>query len=61
MYNYEQFFQETITTTLSVATHERVNAVVFSIIMAVGVVLFYFKGGFNFDIKAKRLKVLTKI
>lgn len=61
MYNYEQFFQETITTTLSAATHERVNAVVFSIIMAVGVVLFYFKGGFNFDVKAKRLKMLTKI
>jgi len=61
MYNYEQFFQETITTTLSAATHERVNAVVFSIIMAVGVVLFYFKGGFNFDVKAKQLKILTKI
>jgi hypothetical protein len=61
MYNYEQFFQETNITTLSAATHERVNAVVFSIIMAVGVVLFYFKGGFNFDVKAKRLKVLTKI
>jgi hypothetical protein len=61
MYNYEQFFQETITSTLSAATHERVNAVVFSIIMAVGVVLFYFKGGFNFDVKAKRLKMLTKI
>lgn len=61
MYNYEQFFQETKTTSLSAATHERVNAVVFSIIMAVGVVLFYFKGGFNFDVKAKRLKVLTKI
>ena len=61
MYNYEQFFQETITTTLSAATHERVNAVVFSIIMAVGVVLFYFKGSFNFDAKAEKLKVLTKI
>ena len=61
MYNYEQFFQQTITTTLSAATHERVNAVVLSIIMAVGVVLFYFKGGFNFDVNAKRLKVLTKI
>ena len=61
MYNYEQFFQETITTTLSAATHERVNAVVFSIIMAVGVVLFYFKGSFNFDAKAVKLKVLTKI
>lgn len=61
MYNYEQFFQQNVTSTLSGATHERVNAVIFSIIMAVGVVLFYFKGGFNFDVKAKRLKVLTKI
>lgn len=61
MYNYEQFFMEMATTTLSTATHERVNAVVFSIIMAVGVVLFYFKGGFNFDAKANNLKILTKV
>jgi hypothetical protein len=29
--------------------------------MAVGVILFYFKGGFNFDEKAKNLKKLAKI
>jgi uncharacterized membrane protein SirB2 len=61
MYNYEQFFQLNVTSTLSGATHDRVNSVILSIIMAVGVVLFYFRGGFNFDVKAKRLKGLTKI
>ena len=29
--------------------------------MAVGVIMFYFKGGFNFDEKAKNLKRLSKI
>ena len=29
--------------------------------MAVGVILFYFKGGFNFDEKAAQLKRLAKI
>jgi hypothetical protein len=29
--------------------------------MAVGVILFYFKGGFNFDEKATSLKKLAKI
>jgi uncharacterized membrane protein len=38
-----------------------VGAVIFSIVMAVGVILFYFKGGFNFDIKAKNLKRLASI
>ena len=60
-YNYEQFFETIETSKLSAATHERVNAVIFSIIMAVGVILFYFKGGFNFDKKAKNLKQLAKI
>lgn len=60
-YNYEQFFEETASSTLSKATHERVNAVIFSTIMAVGVLLFYFKGGFNFDRKAINLKRLAKI
>jgi uncharacterized membrane protein len=46
---------------LSAATHERVNAVIFSIIMAVGVMLFFFKNGFNFDKKASNLKLLSKI
>ena len=62
-YNYEQFFSvvENAESKLSAATHERVNAVIFSTIMAVGVILFYFKGGFNFDEKAKNLKRLSKI
>lgn len=60
-YNYEQFFETIETSTLSSATHERVNAVIFSIVMAVGVILFYFKGGFNFDAKTNNLKRLAKI
>lgn len=60
-YNYEQFFEVIEKSKLSAATHERVNAVIFSIVMAVGVIMFYFKGGFNFDEKAKNLKLLSKI
>ncbi|KDN56065.1 DUF4153 domain-containing protein [Flavobacterium seoulense] len=60
-YNYEQFFEIVEKTKLSSDTHERVNAVIFSSIMALGVILFYFKGGFNFDKKANRLKKLAKI
>ncbi|MFV8342206.1 DUF4173 domain-containing protein [Flavobacterium sp. XS2P39] len=60
-YNYEQFFEEQALVSLSEATHERVNAVIFSILMAVGVMLFYFKSGFNFDKKASKLKLLSKI
>lgn len=60
-YNYEQFFKEESTSLLSAATHDRVNAVIISIIMAVGVILFYFKKGFNFDTNANFLKRLAKI
>ena len=60
-YNYEQFFEVIEKSKLSAATHERVNAVIFSTVMAVGVMLFYFKGGFNFDEKARNLKRLSKI
>ena len=60
-YNYEQFFEVIKKTNLSSDTHERVNAVIFSILMAVGVILFYFKGGFNFDEKSTVLKRLAKI
>ena len=60
-YNYEQFFEVVKKSNLSSDTHERVTAVIFSIIMAVGVILFYFKGGFNFDEKAKNLKKSAKI
>lgn len=60
-YNYEQFFKVYPVTNLSAATHDRVNAVIISILMAVGVILFYFKNGFNFDAKAVLLKLLAKI
>ena len=59
-YNYEQFFEVGKKSNLSSDTHERVTAVIFSIVMAVGVIIFYFKGGFNFDEKAKNLKKLAK-
>lgn len=61
-YTYEQFF-ETIKTPnqLSAETHDGVNAVILSIVMAIMVILFYFKSGFNFDKKAKYLKILAKI
>ncbi|MFH7004608.1 DUF4153 domain-containing protein [Flavobacterium bizetiae] len=60
-YNYEQFFEVVKNPNLSADTHERVNSVIFSIIMAVGLILFYFKRGFNFDKKAANLKKLAKI
>ena len=60
-YNYEQFFQESNVSALSKDLHERVNSVIFSIVMAVGVLLFYFKSSFNFDPKAKNLKKLSYI
>ncbi|OMQ09933.1 DUF4173 domain-containing protein [[Flexibacter] sp. ATCC 35103] len=60
-YNYEQFFEVIEKSNLSADTHERVNSVIFSIVMAVGLILFYFKGGFNFDKKAANLKKLAKI
>lgn len=60
-YNYEQFFKPVLASSLSAGTHERVNAVVMSIIMAVGVLLFYFKSSFNFDSQAVVLKRLATI
>lgn len=61
-YNYEQFYEVSKTPVqLSEETHERVNAVIMSIVMAVLVIMFYFKSGFNFDPKAKMMKILAKI
>ncbi|WP_419868859.1 DUF4153 domain-containing protein [Chryseobacterium sp. CT-SW4] len=60
-YSYEQFYEVIKTPVqLSEETHEGVNAVVLSIIMAILVIMFYFKGGFNFDSKAKFLMILAK-
>ncbi|SHG51444.1 DUF4153 domain-containing protein [Chryseobacterium sp. OV279] len=61
-YNYEQFYEVSKTPVqLSEETHERVNAVIMSIVMAVMVIMFYFKSGFNFDPKAKLMKMLARI
>ena len=46
---------------LSAETHERVNAVIMSIIMSIVVIMFYFKSSFNFDPKAGLLKILAKV
>jgi hypothetical protein len=61
-FNYEQFLEiPKNADQLSIETHERVNAVILSIIMAIAVIIFYFKGHFNFDKKGKSLKILSKI
>lgn len=61
-FNYEQFIELPKTASqLAAETHERVGAVVVSIVMAILVIMFYFKGIFNFDKKAGLLKVLAKI
>lgn len=59
LYNYEQFFQLQSGTTLSQEIHQRVATVIFSIFMAIGVILFYFKAAFNFDKKAGVLRKLA--
>jgi hypothetical protein len=62
-FNYEQFIElpKATANQLAEETHERVGAVIASIVMAIGVIMFYFKGSFNFDRQAKSLKVLAKI
>lgn len=61
-YNYEQFFETVKSPSrLSQETHERVNVVIISIIMAIVVIMFYFKSSFNFDPKAHSMRVLAKI
>lgn len=61
-FNYEQFVEVANSPSeLSAGIHQRVNAVIMSIVMAVVVIMFYFKGNFNFDEKSKSLKLLAKI
>ncbi|OBW42816.1 hypothetical protein AB670_00766 [Chryseobacterium sp. MOF25P] len=61
-YNYEQFYEAVKSPNqLSEETHERVNAVIMSIAMAILVIMFYFKSNFNFDPKAGWLKIFAKI
>jgi Domain of unknown function (DUF4173) len=61
-YNYEQFFETVKSPSrLSQETHERVNVVIISIIMAIVVIMFYFKSSFNFDSKAGSMRILAKV
>ncbi|ATL43954.1 DUF4173 domain-containing protein [Elizabethkingia sp. HX WHF] len=61
-YNYEQFYDTPKTPVqLSEETHERVGAVILSIIMVILVIMFYFKSAFNFDPKAKLVQLLAKV
>lgn len=62
-FNYEQFVElpKATANQLAEETHERVGAVIASIVMAIVVIMFYFKGSFNFDINAKWLKILAQI
>jgi len=61
-YNYEQFYESVKSPVkLSEETHERVNAVILSIIMSILVIMFYFKSNFNFDPKAGLMKMLAKV
>ncbi len=61
-YNYEQFYESAKTPVqLSEETHERVNSVIMSIVMSILVMMFYFKSGFNFDPKARFMKILARI
>ena len=61
-FNYEQFFENrSMYYELKADTHDRVNVVIFSILMAIVLIMFYFRGGFNFDKKAKWIKILAKI
>lgn len=61
-YNYEQFYEIPKTTNqLSAETHDRVNTIIVSIVMAIMMILIYFKSYFNFDEKAKPLKISAKI
>jgi hypothetical protein len=58
-YNYEQFFMPEETGNLSSELHQRVATIIFSIVMAIALLMFYFKSTFNFDPKAGLLKKLA--
>lgn len=59
VYNYEQFFSVASHTTLSDEIHQRVATIILSIVLAIGIIMFYFKSTFNFDPNALLLKRLA--
>lgn len=60
-YNYEQFFQSVKISELSADTHQRVGTVIFSIVLAIAVILFYFRRELNFDPKIGSTKKMVYI
>ncbi|MCF3109738.1 DUF4173 domain-containing protein [Niabella sp. CC-SYL272] len=55
-YCVEQFGNKNTGGSLSSALHERVYLLIFSIVMAILVIMLFFKGGLNFDTKARLLR-----
>lgn len=55
-YSVEQFGGRAGNTTLSESLHERVYLLIFSILMAIAVILLFFKGALNFNTKNRLLK-----
>ena len=61
-FNYEQFVELPKLQLINLPKKRtKVGAVIASIVMAIGVIMFYFKGSFNFDTQAKSLKIYGKI
>lgn len=60
-YCIEQFGATAISGTLSSEVHERVYILIFSIVMAIIVIMIYFQGLLNFDIHSRLLKRLSFI
>lgn len=58
-YNYEQFFTRVEEGNLSNEIHQRIATVITSIVLAIGIILFYFKSKFNFGPSASLLKKLS--
>lgn len=60
-YNYEQFFAVGGNSSLSDEIHQRIATVIVSILMAIGLILFYFKSKMNLRSEGKFLKTLSLI
>lgn len=58
-YNYDQYFQKPKADHLSSEVHQRINSVILSIVMAIALIMFYFRSTFNHHPGARLLKQLT--
>ncbi len=58
-YNYEQFFTADVPGQLSNEIHDRVATVIVSIVLAIALILFYFKSESSFNRESNRLKRLS--